>query len=221
MTSADTNLEPFPDIEPIQVHVSGSGQAPYAETSTSPEPNSPNRRAASSSISNRVRGVSGSFVRSELPAGLFAATGGFDSSALSGNRVSIGSAPATPTRGRTPIVPTIAKFQPLNTSLREDGFLNPDPASITLPQAGAREETGEPLAAAPFPNGYHFPPSHTFAQSSRLAGIAFGSYVRTPLGFAVTIYGLNVVAWGGMLFLLLCNAGKTLTPSCHHSPTTS
>jgi len=26
--------------------------------------------------------------------------------------------------------------------------------------------------------------------------------------FVVTIYGLNVVAWGGMLFLLLCNACK-------------
>jgi hypothetical protein len=36
--------------------------------------------------------------------------------------------------------------------------------------------------------------------------IAFWKYFTTPVGFLVTIYGLNIVAWGGMLFLLLCNA---------------
>lgn len=66
----------------------------------------------------------------------------------------------------------------------------------------------EPLTATAFPNGYHFPPKHTFAHSTRLAAIAFWEYVTTPMGFIVTIYGLNIVAWGGMLFLLLCNACK-------------
>ncbi|CCU81816.1 unnamed protein product [Blumeria hordei] len=37
----------------------------------------------------------------------------------------------------------------------------------------------------------------------------------TPLGFLITIYGLNIVAWGGMLFLLICNAApKMCKPSC-------
>jgi hypothetical protein len=40
------------------------------------------------------------------------------------------------------------------------------------------------------------------------SAIAFWHYCLTPLGFAVVVYGLNVVAWGGMLFLLLCDAGK-------------
>ena len=66
----------------------------------------------------------------------------------------------------------------------------------------------EPPAAAPFPNGYHFPPSHTFGHSTKLGMIGFWKYFTTPLGFCVTVYGLNIVAWGGMLFLLLCNAGK-------------
>jgi len=42
----------------------------------------------------------------------------------------------------------------------------------------------------------------------KLGSISFWHYFMTPLGFVVTIYGLNVVAWGGMLFLLLCNACK-------------
>lgn len=37
---------------------------------------------------------------------------------------------------------------------------------------------------------------------------AFWKWFLTPFGFFLTIYGLNVVAWGGMLFLLLCNASK-------------
>ncbi|OJK03433.1 hypothetical protein ASPACDRAFT_111227 [Aspergillus aculeatus ATCC 16872] len=44
---------------------------------------------------------------------------------------------------------------------------------------------------------------------------AFLRWAVTPLGFCITIYGLNVVAWGGMLFLLLCNAAPAMChPSC-------
>ncbi|KAH7131358.1 hypothetical protein B0J13DRAFT_102711 [Dactylonectria estremocensis] len=74
---------------------------------------------------------------------------------------------------------------------------------------------GEPAAAAPFLNGYHFPPSHTFAQSTLRGLRASWRYFLTPLGFCVIIYGLNVVAWGGMLFLLLCNASPAMChPTC-------
>ncbi|KAL4782551.1 hypothetical protein BJX76DRAFT_288444 [Aspergillus varians] len=45
---------------------------------------------------------------------------------------------------------------------------------------------------------------------------AFLRWVFTPLGFCITIYGLNIVAWGGMLFLLLCNAAPAMcNPSCN------
>ncbi|KAE8153726.1 hypothetical protein BDV25DRAFT_149046 [Aspergillus avenaceus] len=44
---------------------------------------------------------------------------------------------------------------------------------------------------------------------------AFLHWVLTPLGLFITIYGLNVIAWGGMLFLLLCNAAPAMChPSC-------
>jgi len=82
----------------------------------------------------------------------------------------------------------------------------------TISQATSKLE-GEPAAAAvaPFANGYHFPPKHSFGQSMKLGCIAFWNYFLTPLGFVITIYGLNVVAWGGMLFLLLCNACECLS----------
>ena len=67
----------------------------------------------------------------------------------------------------------------------------------------------EPATAEPFPNGYHFPPRRTALRSARRAGLATWNYATTVVGFLVVVYGLNIVAWGGMLFLLLCNAGNT------------
>jgi len=44
---------------------------------------------------------------------------------------------------------------------------------------------------------------------------SFGKWAITPSGFLITVYGLNVVAWGGMLFLLLCNAAPAMcVPTC-------
>ena len=44
---------------------------------------------------------------------------------------------------------------------------------------------------------------------------AFWKWFLTIPGFLITLYGLNVVAWGGMLFLLLCNAAPAMChPSC-------
>lgn len=43
----------------------------------------------------------------------------------------------------------------------------------------------------------------------------FRKWVVTPFGILTTIYMLNVIAWGGMLFLLLCNAAPAMChPSC-------
>ncbi|PFH62254.1 hypothetical protein XA68_14385 [Ophiocordyceps unilateralis] len=73
----------------------------------------------------------------------------------------------------------------------------------------------EPPAAAPFPNGYHFPPKHSLGESLKIRAKAFWNYVRTPIGFLVTLYCLNVVGWGGMIFLLSLNAAPAMcNPSC-------
>lgn len=67
----------------------------------------------------------------------------------------------------------------------------------------------------PYPNGYQFPPKHSTWKSIQIGLKAFGKFVITPFGFLITIYGLNVVAWGGMLFLVLVGAAPAMChPSC-------
>jgi hypothetical protein len=68
----------------------------------------------------------------------------------------------------------------------------------------------------PFDNGYQFPPKHSWGEATGIFLKAFWKFFITPIGFLVTIYGLNVVAWGGMLFLLLCNASPAMChPTCN------
>lgn len=47
-----------------------------------------------------------------------------------------------------------------------------------------------------YPNGYRFPKKHTWTQTIAIGSKAFFRFACTPLGFIITIYGLNVVAWG-------------------------
>ncbi|KAF2221908.1 hypothetical protein BDZ85DRAFT_201220 [Elsinoe ampelina] len=60
------------------------------------------------------------------------------------------------------------------------------------------------------PNGFIEPPKVPWTKSTAIALTAFFKWFITPFGFLVTIYGLNVVAWGGMLFLLLLNAAPAM-----------
>jgi hypothetical protein len=59
------------------------------------------------------------------------------------------------------------------------------------------------------------PPKLPWTTSTAIGLKAFWKWFLTPTGFLITIYGLNVVAWGGMLFLLLCNAAPAMChPTC-------
>lgn len=76
----------------------------------------------------------------------------------------------------------------------------------------APDETGM------YPNGYRFPPKPTWQQSIAIGLKAFGSFTLTPFGFLVTIYCLNIIAWGAMIFFLLLNAAPAMcNPSCDAS----
>lgn len=67
----------------------------------------------------------------------------------------------------------------------------------------------------PFDNGYHFPPKHTWTESTMIFLTGFWNYTTTWQGFLVVVYMLNIVAWGGMIFLLLCNAAPAMCyPTC-------
>lgn len=66
--------------------------------------------------------------------------------------------------------------------------------------------------SVPYENGYQFPPKHTWKQATVIALHGSWNFIRTPFGFILTIYALNIVAWGGMLFLILIRA----TPAMAH-----
>ncbi|KHO00876.1 Yippee-like protein [Metarhizium album ARSEF 1941] len=206
----NAGVELFPPIEP------GSptevAQSPSVDGSKG---TGANRPAASSSLSGRLRRASRSFEQSELPEGFFAATGGLASSILSrqADPRPFSSYMSSP-RAR-PAVPGDNTSQSAPGHRSEEGQAESKNDGSQGNQKIANCK-GEPPSAAPFPNGYHFPPKHSFGESAKLGFLAFWNYFLTPVGFAVTIYGLNVVAWGGMLFLLLCNAAPAMCyPSCN------
>ena len=68
-----------------------------------------------------------------------------------------------------------------------------------------------------YSSGYVPPPKLPWTTSTWTGLKAFWKWFLTPFGFCLTIYGLHVVAWGGMLFLLLCNA----SPYMCHAPVPS
>ncbi|KAM0719750.1 hypothetical protein Q7P37_003883 [Cladosporium fusiforme] len=61
-----------------------------------------------------------------------------------------------------------------------------------------------------YSTGWKPPPKLPWTKSWAIGLKAFGRWVITPFGFFWTIYGLNVVAWGGMLFLILCGAAPEM-----------
>lgn len=196
VSPSGSDVEPFPALDPT---VPQNGSSPRPEDTSS----IPNRRGASSSLSGRLRSVSQTFERSSLPEGFMAATGGIASSMLSN---------PTSARPRGSSAGSSSTQQPSTYELSTRRPTFPAVAEETLPtekhdgsqQPGVRnEEHRQSVGTSPFANGYHFPPKHTFAQSTGIALRAFWIYFLTPVGFIVTIYGLNIVAWGGMIFLLL------------------
>ena len=98
---------------------------------------------------------------------------------------------------------------PKNSSVKPDQLLE---SSLTSTDSHPPAHVSGP----PYPNGYQFPPKHTWAEATSIALRGSIKFVLTPLGFLITLYGLNVVAWGGMLFLLLINSSPAMChPSCN------
>ena len=87
-------------------------------------------------------------------------------------------------------------------------------ASSSSNAEAARARTG-PDESGTYPNGYRFPKKHTWTQSTSIGLKAFWKFFLTPFGFLITIYGLNVVGWGAMIFFVLLNAAPAMChPTC-------
>lgn len=95
--------------------------------------------------------------------------------------------------------------------------------TVVNDKVAAEEKRSPGLADEPLPiflrhetSGYIDHPKLPRATSTAVALRAFWKWVLTPMGFLIMLYGLNVVAWGGMLFLLLCNASPAMChPTCN------
>ena len=103
-------------------------------------------------------------------------------------------------------------------------FTDPTGDNVAMPEAGKQvmttnrassssQTSKEITPAGPdengvYPTGYKFPPKHTWGEATLIGLKAFWKFTITPLGFLIVLYGLNVVAWGGMLFLLLIGGGS-------------
>ncbi|KAK0640271.1 hypothetical protein DIS24_g9496 [Lasiodiplodia hormozganensis] len=95
-----------------------------------------------------------------------------------------------------------------------DGNVKESTASSATRTVTAETDNKPPVTE--YANGYQPPPKLPWTTSTALALKAYGKWVLTIPGFLITVYGLNVVAWGGMLFLLLCNASPAMChPTCN------
>ncbi|PYH90247.1 hypothetical protein BO71DRAFT_402348 [Aspergillus ellipticus CBS 707.79] len=51
-------------------------------------------------------------------------------------------------------------------------------------------------------------PEESWRRTVRNLSVATWAFIKTPIGLFIAIYGLNVVAWGAMLFFLMLNVGS-------------
>ena len=85
--------------------------------------------------------------------------------------------------------------------------------SLSPAGSGTKSEHAPPVTTRDqrvYSSGWRPPPKLPWTKSWAIGLKAFGKWAITPFGFVVTLYCLNVVAWGGMLFLLLCGAAPEM-----------
>ncbi|GAB1320423.1 hypothetical protein MFIFM68171_10633 [Madurella fahalii] len=177
------------------------------------------RNRGGSNVSSTVRKLSQEFEDSRPPEGFMAVTGEI-ASTITAECAGKGLAPETETdEDRTQTAePTRERASSFEKARQSDMGATPvtssDDAALTVQAFNDRRG---PEDTEPFENGYHFPPKYPWQEATRHGLLAFWKFFITPMGFFWTIYGLNVVAWGGMIFLLLCNAAPAMcAPTCDH-----
>jgi len=95
------------------------------------------------------------------------------------------------------------------SSIDKNGKLSTITSGVAVPSSTSSDDRVQgPDEDGVYPTGYKFPPKHSWGESTKIGLKAFWKFTLTPLGFLIVLYGLNVVAWGGMLFLLLIGGGQ-------------
>ncbi|KAI0014142.1 hypothetical protein F4779DRAFT_208345 [Xylariaceae sp. FL0662B] len=110
----------------------------------------------------------------------------------------------------------VERMTTASSATERNGLLSqraPIPPSKPEESVGAAVVTGAAaldVQMQEYANGYHFPPKYPIREQITMGLVAFWEFYNTGFGFFLTIYSLNVIAWGGMLFLLLCNAAPAM-----------
>ena len=178
------------------------------------------RERTRSNASSVLRRLSQEFVDSRPPEGFVAVTSDVASSVFSEHTQLDGQtlAPQTQTQTRDRLH-SIATEHPEKRPASDEVPRPSDAVASRVVSSESANLTGRPRTTEltePFENGYHFPPGYSWQENTRHGLEAFWKFFITPMGFFWTIYGLNVVAWGGMIFLLLCNAAPAMCyPTCN------
>ncbi|KAK0736905.1 hypothetical protein B0T21DRAFT_450128 [Apiosordaria backusii] len=155
-----------------------------------------------------VQRSSEEFEGSRVPEGFMAATGDIASTMV---------APHIPRGGHTASTEHLPTSDHVALDMEAKSLPSSDEQTIAAePVESTKEKERRPLKhTRSFDNGYHFPPKYPKGEATKQALASFWKFFITPMGFFWTIYGLNVVAWGGMLFLLLLNAAPAMCyPTC-------
>lgn len=239
MAKPSTPVEPFPALASPQHDSFTPPISPVRRTSDTPSTRG--RGISRSSFGGSIRRLSKQFEESTPPSGFMATTGEFAASVLSVDRTG---RPHRSSSGQkspgTPLAPILsADPEPLvsvplhrkasSPNNEEYGEKRRDAQAVsTEPTANERQkmasdhtsiadqETIDAELMEPFDNGYHFPPKYTWQESTVQGLKTAWKFSTTFWGFFWVLYGLNVVAWGGMLFLLLCNASPAMChPTCN------
>lgn len=255
----DASMRQSPEISVDRPGAGPNPAHPGAFTSTPPQSVTNHPYVATGTIAGRLRSASGKIFNSNIPAGMWDATGTLVSGAPSLKDIRRGSygsdgwsgegqlkdkdrRASLGRKGSTTQSPLVDSARPeLNghSSSQAHETLHEIKRDSHEPQASAMEDRTAAAAAAepeqmgtgikafdldpalkkttePFDNGYQFPPKHTWTEATMIGLKAFWKFTWTPLGFFVVLYGLLVVAFGGMLFLLLCNAAPAMCkPDCN------
>ncbi|KAI0180882.1 hypothetical protein GGR52DRAFT_522053 [Hypoxylon sp. FL1284] len=116
---------------------------------------------------------------------------------------------------------TISTATEQNETLSQRAVIPPNQPQEGVGAALASNAAALDVRQHEYANGYHFPPKYPIKEQIRMGLVSFWDFYNTGFGFFLTIYSLNVVAWGGMLFLLLCNAAPEMcwvngTYDCNH-----
>ncbi len=172
------------------------------------------RNRARSNASSIVQRLSQEFEDSRPPEGFVAVASDVASSILSVNsqpdRQTLAE-DGVQTADRAEKRPTSVDEPRLSDVGNTTPILSSEEATLTAPDPDPRSKG----STEPFDNGYHFPPKYTWKEATIQGLKVSWEFFITPMGCFWTIYGLLVVAWGGMLFLLLCNAAPAMCyPTC-------